>query len=554
MLTHSFKDGDKDVALIINEKYHKWSEFIGANYAVPVRKHDPTFPSRLVTIGTPSALNGKKPTKKQLEPHFKELVEYLDTSGIQYIICIDSEYFTYLTKRKFEESLGRAYSCILENLKHLTVIPVLNAAVVSQQPAKKPLLDKSLDVVAKVLKGTYSEEKFEFSSLEILEKPEDIPKLHELLSEPILAVDIETTGLRFESSEIATISFSKSSKDAVVICMHRQYHSVETQEFWRTALKEFFENYKGTKVYHNILFDAKFLARHIFMVHPLDYTNRTHGVNCLLGDDTMILKYLCENSTARVTLGLKEATKDYLGDYAIDVKDSLAVPKEDLAKYNGQDTCGTFWLYEKLLPKLKEENQEEPYNIIFKPSIKYLLNMMLNGLPLDIEKVKGAYAEVEEIYNNAVNTLRGNHYVDMTERELRIRAAEKYNSTAKVKRKDATDFADLQFNPNSSAQVALLLFEMMDYEPTEFTEKGAPSTGRAIIEGIKESEEDQEKLEVLNALDDISKTAIILSTFLSVFEELWVEMEPGNPIGRLYGNHKLGGTLSGRLSSNNPLR
>jgi DNA polymerase-1 len=399
------------------------------------------------------------------------------------------------------------------------------------------------------MSGTFKKVVFKFNSFRILKDPSE---LEELNKHPILAIDIEGTGLRFESDRMLTVAFSWTDKDAVVVPYDQIYHNPMMQEVWKQALKKFFQTNKSKYVMHNGLFDGKFLVHELFMEHKNDHLGRVEGVNSIPFEDTMLMYYLCANSTARPEKGLKVLTKEYTGDYALDMTDNLSLPLDELAKYNGTDTCATFWLYEKLVKQLKEEEQEAPYEEIIKPSTKYLLNMMLAGLPLHIDKVKDAYNDVDEIFTEAKNLLWNNYYVKEAEEELREKAAEKYNKTHKVKQLTAEDFSDIQFNPASSQQKQLLLFDIMEYEVTEYTKSGAPATGRAVLKEYLSEEHDEERKEVLEGLITVSQTGIILSTFLKTFEELWASVEDDNPIGRLYGNQNLGGTQTARLSSSNP--
>jgi DNA polymerase-1 len=62
-------------------------------------------------------------------------------------------------------------------------------------------------------------------------------------------------------------------------------------------------------------------------------------------------------------------------------------------------------------------------------------------------------------------------------------------------------------------------------------------------------ESDEEKLETLQAIVDVSMASIVENTFLSAFTELSITQ---NGRSHLHGNLRLGGTQSGRLSSSEP--
>ena len=219
----SFKAGDKDTLLVISNKYYNWKEFLGENYVIPLKKGIPDIASRLVTTAAYQNSNGKKASKKQLEPHIDELIEYVNTNEIKTILCVDSVYFNYLTKQKFEESLGRAFKSHIPELEDVLIVPLLNAAVLYQNPAKKPMLDVSIQASILAISGQYEDKLFEFESFEIVYEPIRTKELlKEYFSLPRIAYDIETTGLDYKSNEFITHGFAKDRYNAFVIVSHEK--------------------------------------------------------------------------------------------------------------------------------------------------------------------------------------------------------------------------------------------------------------------------------------------------------------------------------------------
>lgn len=540
-----FPKEDKTVALIANGNYYNNKQFIGSEFINPLREV-PNISKEIIVVSSYTNADGKKATVTQIKPHIEELLEYLDINGIEKVLCMDAVYFKYLTKEGLEASVGTVKNIAISGFEHIEIVPMPNPIVAKRQPSKKPLIDLSRETAKAFLLGTYSDVEFEFEEYEELTDPDE---LTQLLKYPTLGIDIETTGLRFETDEILTIAFAYGTHKAVSCRVHKHYHDKETESRWLKALKEFFLAYKGTMIYHNALFDLKFIIRRCFMSHPLDMKGAYLGIESTRCEDTMIMKYLCENSTSRPPLGLKEATKFFLGDYAEDVKEAIKVPIDDLLVYNAKDTCGTFWLYDKLNLKIDEEDQREVYDTIMKPSMDYLLLMMLSGLPLDDSKVKEAYDKVDTVLKEAQAKLYDNEFIKEVEGELRFLAAKKYNDTHKTIKKEPEDFDNVLFNPNSTAQKKLLLIDLMGYPILDTTDSGAPKLSRAIIQEYRDSEEDADSQEVLDALIAISEASIVLNTFIKTFDELMYDTEDGF---RLYGNQRIGGTISSRLSSNSP--
>ncbi len=548
MVSHSFAAGNKEFAIIIGPKYYQWNQFIGSNFGIPLKKFDTAAPSKMLTISTFEPVTGKIKAA-QVKEQCADLLEGCDVLGISKLLVVSGEYFKYLSGRKtFEDEVGIVYNCNVQGYEHMQVMACINPAVILAQPNKKPVVAKGLEAFGNLLAGTYEQPKeFVFESYELVL---DTKRLSEVISmlhtKPLLAVDIETTGLRVgPKTEVLTIAFAWDEYNAVTVACH-EFYEVEADRIVE-QLKEFFRTYQGATMYHNCLFDLKQLAFNWWM-H--DFTNY-EGLYQAMEDlgvanvhDTMLLAYADLNSTDRVPLGLKPLTKDFLGDYAVEVKDCLAVPLVVLAEYNAKDVCGTFWLYNKY----KHQVSSRVYTEILQPSVEYLLHEMINGLPIVPELVTKAIEEIDLILDEANTALSRDPYVEETETNLRYYSCEKYNNTHKGQ-KEPYEFA-VEFNPGSPTQLRVLLFDVMQFTPVDVTETGAPRTDRASIkEFISECLPDDPRLKTLNALTSISETAIIKSTFLSTFLEISEEVGDGYIIN---GNHRLGGTMSGRLSSSQP--
>ena len=541
-------------SLVFNTPEQK--QVFANNYFVEIGRHlEEKINKRVVVCGTYHPETGKV-KKKDIVTFSEEILDYCVTMGIENLLVADGEYFKYLSGCKvFEKHIGEKFECIVSSYGELTITPVLNYTSVNMFPEKQPIQDKAIKTAANIMSGTYTDKvEFTFNDYRAVINPDD---LSELLRHPTLAIDIETTGLRFERDTMLSISFAWSDKDAISIPIHRRFHDEETELEWLKTLKEFFLHYRGTKVFHNALFDVKFLVRELFMTSDTDYEGRTIGTNALDCDDTMIMAYLCLNSTSRPSLSLKDLIYEYVGEYAVNVKnltealDAGIITEDELLLYNAKDTVGTFWLFEKYSDLIIKEEQLNTYNSIMKPSLNYLTQMMLNGLPLDKNRVETARDKVQGEFDTAVAQLNDSIFTQHAVRQLRMEAADKYNDSHKVKQKTQGDFMDMKFNPNSPKQLATLIFTIMEYEPIDYTPTGQPKTNRASIEEFLESETEPLKRTALEALVAISQTGIILTTFLDTFTTLWHNSGSGS-LGLLYGNQRLGGTQTGRLSSNSP--
>lgn len=549
MIYHKFsQQGHKDVAIIISPKLYSFSNFIGSNYGIPIKKHIEGFPDRLIGISTMEKSDGKAITKAQLKAQCADLLEASSTIGVEILLVADSSYFKYLANQKaFEDSIGQVFKCAIEGYEHISVLPLVNAAVLNAQPNKKPLLDKSLEVICAFLKGNYEPPKeFKFNSYELITTREDAKQaLNKIMNYPVLTCDIETTGLRVGEAEILTIAFGSSQYDAITIAVHEHYDIAPSVT---DIVMAFLKAYKGQLVFHNALFDVKHMIYNWWMKDFSNYQGLYDGVEAIglhRVHDTMLMAYAELNSTERMPLGLKVLAKDLLGDWGIETKDAKSIPLEDLAYYNAQDCCGTFYVYDKY----SHQMASRIYTEILQPSLEYLLHEMLNGLPMDMQRVDEAISEITILIEEAEATLKSDAFVQEAEENLRYYACEKYNSSH-VGNKEPYQF-DVEFNPNSAVQLRVLLFDVMEFDPIGFTDGGSPKTDRASIqEFMSQLSEDDPKLATLNALKAISETAIIKSTFLAAFKEMSLADKDDNYT--LHGDHRLGGTMSGRLSSSSP--
>ena len=347
---------------------------------------------------------------------------------------------------------------------------------------------------------------------------------------PILSADIETTGLALDS-DVVSIAFAwtKHSGVAIDISINGSYYT-----------KKFLEQYRGKLIFHNGLFDAKILIRNWWMDHATDYEGMLRGIHHFRNiDDTMLMAYLAKNATTQIALGLKELALEYVGNYAIEIEDASKYTKKEILEYNLIDALGTVYIYEKYAAELSSE----PYLKIMQPSIYPLLKMMLTGLPTDADRVQEVHNLLAAQQKVLREQIQQNTCVVEFNEQLRIDTQTTANAKLKVKVKPIEDFADVEFNPGSGPQLAKLLFEMHSLPVLDTTKTGQPATGAGTLEDLRNHTQDADILDLLGFVQRLSEVDKINGTFIKAFmrEQDWV-----------HGNLKLGGTQSGRLSSNDP--
>lgn len=511
----------------------------------------PDIAGRLVTYGSPSDINGKKPSKSQLKPHMDELIEYIQNRGIKTVICVDSNIFSYLTKEKFEASLGQAFKSYISELEGVMIVPVLNAAVVSQQPNKKPLLSASLQTVAKVINGEYTDSTFKFETYEVVYEPS---RARELLKEyyklPMIAYDIETTGLDWNANEFITHGFAKDRYNAFIVVAHESLnpHATEINEI----MKSFMKNYRGSLLVHNIAFELRWLTWKFAMESWDDYKNMYDFVNFRKWDDTRYLAYVNLNSTGRIPLGLKDLAKEEYGnwDIDIDVSDALNIDINKLAYYNAIDVSATWYLYEKY-SKMARPEELKFYEETIKPFSNQFVKLMLTGYPVGMDTVLDVEKQLVGLRDEAMGEFVSNPYVKEAQLLIATKAAEKKNLTLKTIKKTPEDMME-PFNPGSSAQLRVLLYDVLQYEITKYTDSKAPSTDRDTLEKIRDEQcrDDTEK-QLVEAIISLSLVSNIITTFITALKN---GVQQGGDLDhfRVYGNLSLGSTVSFRPTANTP--
>jgi len=457
-------------------------------------------------------------------------------STVTKLIITDSHYFKYITKmQKVTAYHGTAIKGAYEGYTNYSCVYVPSYKTLFKQPENNKVIELGLKAIAG------NSQSVVIRSVEYgFKHGSDREILDSLYQYPVLSADIETTGLALDS-EIVSVSFGWTRYDGVAIDL-----SINGPYY----LKKFLETYQGKLVFHGGLFDAKLLIRSLWMEHSTDHSGMMKGLSYFRDfDDTMILAYLAKNATTQVGLSLKELALEYVGNYAIEISDITKYTKKEILKYNLIDVLGTFYLYETYAEELKSR----PYLEVFQPSLYSLLKMMLVGLPMDSDRVKEVHSVLSAREKVITQQLQVNSHIVEFNTMLRQEAHQvakeertaKLISGIKVRNpvKPLEDFQDIEFNPASHPQLSRLLFEVLELPVLDTTKTGAPSVGGATLADLKNHTTDQELLDLLVFIQDLSEVNKINGTFIKAFmqEEDF-----------LHGNLKLGGTQSGRLSSNSP--
>ncbi len=472
------------------------------------------------------------PTKiiaKTAKAYLDKLIGKIPESASKLIIA-DSNYFKFITKVL---KVTDYYSTVLPG-KHTgyetyQCVYVPNYKSLFKQPDNIRFIDigiKTITGIKATLLIQHEEYGFQYGS--------DRELLDSLYQYPVLATDIETTGLALKD-KIISISFAWSKHHGIAIDL-----SITGIYY----LKKFFESYKGKLIFHNGLFDAKLLIRHLWMKHQTDYNGMLEGLGYFKNfDDTMIMAYLAKNATTGSAIGLKNIALEYVGNYALELRDLSKYSKKEILKYNLIDALATFYSWEKF----HNELNSRPYKEIFHPSLYTLLKMMLVGLPMDSDRVNEVHTILKSKEKVLLEQIQENSYVKNFTKILQETACTTANSKLKKLVKTIDQFYDVKFNPSSHQQLALLLFDHLQLPILDKTKSGAPATSADVLKDLANHTQDIEILDLLKFVIELTDVTKINGTFIKAFLK-----ETNNLHNFLHGNLKLGGTQSGRLASNSP--
>ena len=513
-----------------------------------------------------------KPTASQMNEYLNTLLPILASLKVSRLLVADSNYFKQLTKvKKVSSSYGYVLPCAVKGYEYIDVVLSTDYKALIY----KPELITNIELASKVINNLYTNT-YKVIGQDIIKQATYITEVSEvantlskLFNEPELTLDIETFSLKFYKAGIATIGFASSINTGVVIqCDYQGTDSFEKRidnQPVKYLLKEFFLAYKGKLVLHNANFDFKVLVYELFMDNLLDRKGMLHGIEtlCKNFDDTKLITYLATNSCSGNNLSLKHNAHEFAGNYAQeDINDVTLIPTQDLMKYNLVDCLATWFVKDKYYPQMIQDNQLYVYETIMKPSVSVLLQMELVGVPIDMEKVKYAQTALQTIVDDAMQSIN-NH--PLTQKALSNLLIKKYNKDYeerkskavfpnKIKPKDWDTFVENNipvFNPNSNAQVSELIYNTIGLPVIDYTKTKLPAVGAKTLKKLLNHTTDDSIKALIEALRDFYQADKVNGTFIKAFVEHSILKDDG--CYYLHGSFNIGGTVSGRLSSSQPV-
>jgi len=420
-------------------------------------------------------------------------------------------------------------------------------------PTNQRKIDTSIQTVNSILNNTYqSPGQGIIKSANYPDKPELIlPALKELHKYPKLSCDIETFSLQIDKAGLGSIAFAWDEHNGIAFAVEHNRDTFTELVAIKYALITFFEEYTGKLTFHGGAFDIKILIYYLWMDNIDDIKGLLHGLDIMTRniDDTMIIAYLATNNAVNNELGLKPLSQSFSGNYAQEsINDITLIPTPQLLEYNLIDCLSTNWAKKRYYSQMVEDQQEKVYKEIFLSSLKALIQTELTGMCLDMDKVSEAEEGLNSFIQKQKDILDASPYINNFKRWAQHYTRQAANAKLKKKVKPYSDFP-LEFNEGSGKQIGLLIQYFLGYEIADKTPTGAPATGNDSLKKLFPIIDEQTK-GILNAIMEINTAQKIVGTFIKAFKEKSILHADGHYY--LHGNFKLGGTVSGRISSNSP--
>lgn len=507
-------------------------------------------------------ITGKKTSVADQKEFLDELLPALTTIGTEYLMVTDGDYFKTLTgvkkaqayagyvlPNKYPESLqGRFNVIFIPNYRQVFYNPEPTRLKI--QDAFKALWDHRIGQYQEPGHAILKHAAYPTSTVDIAAW---LAKLLDMQCD--LTCDIEAFSLKHYSAGIGTISFAWNQHEGIAFPVDLG----SSPETVREMLRTFFHEMKHKLIFHNISYDAYVLIYQLFMSDLLDTEGLLDGMDVMLKnwEDTKLITYLATNSCAGNSLGLKDQSQEFTGNYAVEeIKDIRSIPMAELLEYNLIDACATWYVYHKHYDTMVADEQLHIYETLFKPAILDIIQMQLTGMPLDMDKVKETKLLLEVDRDDSLKRIHGHAPVREFVHKLNEEAeTERYQgwldrkaAGTKVRPYTSGNF-DKDFNPNSPDQVQRLLYEELGLPVIERTKSKQPATGAEILEKLKAFTEEPAIKAFLDAVLDFKAVDKIYGTFIPAMEEA---IKASDGAYYLFGNFNLGGTVSGRLSSSGP--
>ena len=341
---------------------------------------------------------------------------------------------------------------------------------------------------------------FDYQLIDTEEKEDQL--LQNILTQPILSLDTETTGTDPIRAELVGMSFSYTENQAFYVPVPAD--RTEAQRIV-DKFKPVFENPQTLKVGQNIKYDMLVLANYgVEIQGPMFDTMIAHYV--LQPELHHGMDYLAEIYLHYETIKIEEL----IGPKGKNQKNMRDLDPANIYRYACEDADVTLKLKNVLEKELKQNDAEALFRDIEMPLVPVLAYMERNGVRIDTEALK----ETSRHFTARMNQIE----------------------------EEVHRLAGVEFNIASPKQVGEVLFDRLKIvDKPKKTKTGQYVTSEEVLESLKGKHEIVEKILEHRGLKKL------LGTYIDALPQLI------NPeTGHIHTSFNQTVTATGRLSSSNP--
>jgi DNA polymerase-1 len=412
------------------------------------------------------------------------------------------------------------------------VMATISPAAVYRNPGQKGGFEADLKYFYNAVNGITTEKGVEpdqFQYHPVMNKEVLLQFIDHLENADIASIDIESTGFDEFAADARIVSLavtirwqredaSETYEDVYALPL---YHP---QSPWRSSWQKVlgivapYMNAVRKRIAHNGKFDCRWL--HQF------------GCETYLTFDTMLAAAMLDENRPK---GLKPLAQQLLGapPWAIDTKDLLNEPLEDVLWYNALDTWHTLHIYDQIRGELlKQKRLTKMFQHIIMPASNTLVNVERHGVFTDAPKLRKHWAiaqrELDGVDQRLMEWVPEEHPFQQTKRR---------------RGGNVEHLENVNWNPSNFLR--WFVFDHLDLPVLERGKEkdngdpGDPSLREAVLLELKENPGH----DVIDLLLERTKWQKYTSAFFSSYAE---QLDANS---RIHTTFKLAGTVTGRLSS-----
>lgn len=392
-----------------------------------------------------------------------------------------------------------------------------------------------------------------------------------LKSDDWMAFDIETTGLDAwaPDANVVCVSFALSTDldtAYVVPILHSDFPNTELFVLDQVRLCDAVLQSPCRKVAHNGKFDVRYLMTTLGFDEPKNW----------YWDTRTAAHILDENRAANQGNSLKALALVYtdLGDYSREIKDEELIenlynaPWVTLKRYACADAEATLRIALAQYAEAEADSMAGLISGLEMDKMMFCLRMEIAGVDIDWGRLPTVTREMEERLSTTLDDLRkvpevveleADNYAESNAKKLHdalVRAglSPDPDSWDEVQRCAADKVINrnapipehrCQFNPNSAAQKAKLLYEYLGINCPLLTDGGSQSVSAKAMTQLRGSLTDYQAA-IVDKLERMSKMSKLKSTYIDPLPSY------RGVDGRIRSDYQTATTVTGRLSSRSP--